>query len=108
MHRVFAGLSELANGLQIAVTRETTKRIRALANIPHEELNTHLETYRNHIQREIIRLRTAGETLTQDTINEVSAAYLYPERAQKETERPQDLAGAFDMYLTGYGKVPTP
>ena len=79
---------------------ETTKRIRALANIPHEELNTHLETYRNHIQREIIRLRTAGETLTQDTLNEVSAAYLYPERAQKETERPQDLAGAFDMYLT--------
>ena len=79
---------------------ESTKRIRALASIPHEELNAHLETYRNHIQREIIRLRTAGETLTQDTLNAISVAYLYPERAKKETEGPQDLAGAFDMYLT--------
>ena len=79
---------------------ESTKRIRALASIPHEELNAHLETYRNHIQREIIRLKTAGEAVTQDTLNKISANYLFPERARKEKDRPQDLGGAFALYLT--------
>lgn len=79
---------------------ESTKRIRALASIPHEELNAHLETYRNHIQREIIRLKTAGEAVTQDTLNIISANYLFPERARKENDGPQDLGGAFALYLT--------
>ena len=80
---------------------DNTRRVRALAGIPHEELNAHLEGFKTYIQVEILRLRSSNEAVTQKTLNAIANSHLYPERvAVDRIETPTDLKSAFDLYLT--------
>ena len=82
---------------------DSSKRVRARAGIPHEQLNSHLDGFKSHMLAEILRMKASGAELQQELLNRLAKAYFYPERHQvlmdSDSHVVCDLGKAFKLYL---------